>query len=122
MSDCDVCLCSESDCYVQFFHQEVRTCRKPTKCFECGTAITKGQRYKVVGGKCEGEMWREKICLLCDEILRVFSCDGPIVYGYLWEGMHDCVFPELTMNSKCFRKLSPGAKQFVLDKWRKWKF
>lgn len=122
MSDCDVCLCGESNCSVEFFHQEERTCRKPTKCFECGRPIEKGQRYKVVGGKCEGEMWRQKTCLLCHEILLVFSCDGPVMYGNLWEEMRDCVFPDLTLSSSCFHKLTPAAKQFVLTKWREWKF
>jgi hypothetical protein len=122
MSDCDVCLCGNSDVSIDFFFASVRKCRKPAKCAECGSPIVPGEFYQRAGGKCEGEMWTMKLCLLCEEVGHVFSCDGPRMYGNLWEDMRECVFPELKLSSKCFAKLSPAAKQFVLDKWKKWKF
>ena len=122
MSDCDVCIYEECDVSIDFFFGEQRTCRKPTKCHECGRPIEKGQQYHRVGGKCEGEMWSMKLCTDCEEIGKVFHCDGVRMYGNLWESMQSDVFPVLTMGSKCFVKLSPSAKQFVLDKWKSWKF
>ncbi len=39
----------------------------------------------------------------------------------LWEDMRELAFPSLTTASNCFTELSPAAKAFVLDRWRKWK-
>ena len=36
--------------------------------------------------------------------------------------MQESVFPQLTLSSKCFTKLSAQAKQFVITKWNQWKF
>ena len=78
--------------------------------------------YARVGGKCEGEMWSAKVCLLCKEIGDKFSCGNGVSYGNLWEEMAEYVFPDLTMANKCFVELSPVAKQFVLEQWNDWKF
>ena len=42
-------------------------------------------------------------------------------YRTLWEDMRELAFPSLTTASNCFTELSPAAKAFVLDRWRKWK-
>lgn len=120
MSDCDVCIyvdCESAD----FFFGSLRKCRKPCKCHECGRPIERGTSYHRVGGKHDGEMWTMKICTDCKEIGDVFYCDGRL-YGMLWEDMIESVFPVLTTASKCFKKLSPSAKAFMLERWQKWKF
>ena len=120
MSDCDVCIYSDYE-PVEFFFGSERKCRKPTKCQECGRPIERGTIYHRVGGKYEGEMWSMKVCTDCKEIGDVFYCDGRL-YGNLWDDMQESVFPQLTLSSKCFTKLSAQAKQFVITKWNQWKF
>jgi hypothetical protein len=36
--------------------------------------------------------------------------------------MTQVAFPELTTATDCFQDLSAKAKEFVLAKWREWKF
>ena len=120
MSDCDVCI-GGYDGDVQFFFANPVTCRKPAKCGECGRTIEKGEIYHRVGGKCEGDMWSMKVCLLCDEIGNVFACGHGRSYGNLWEMMQDNAFPLLTTASPCFTNCSAAAKAEVIRRWREWK-
>ena len=120
MSTCNVCI-GGYDGSVDFFFERQVTCRKPAKCAECGQPIISGMKYFRVGGKCEGEMWTMKVCVMCQEIGKVFSCGEGREYGNMWELMTDYAFPKLTTASPCFRELSPAAKEFVLKRWREWK-
>lgn len=50
-----------------------------------------------------------------------YLSDMNIYENRLWEDMRELAFPSLTTASNCFTELSPAAKAFVLDRWRKWK-
>jgi hypothetical protein len=117
---CDVCL-APFEGSAEFFYQDWRKARKVHKCHECNGAIQPGERYCRVGGKCEGSIWRQNICRFCEEIQEVFSCDGGVEYGNLWEQMDDYILPELKVTSPCFQKLSLETRQFLTNKWWNWK-
>lgn len=113
MSDCGVCI-GGFDGYSEFFSEEVRRARKTYKCSECDREIVPGQKYVVLSGKCEGDLWRERCCEVCNEISKAFSCDGRSV-GNLWEEM-DYVMDELT--TTCFDRLTtPEAKAYLRQRW-----
>jgi hypothetical protein len=95
--------------------------RKPHVCYECRGTIQPGQRYQRFVAKWEGRLERYDTCSLCEEIRTVFCCGEGWMWGSLWEDMHEIAFPQLTTATECFRELSPAAKQFVLDRWQKWK-
>jgi len=119
---CNVCIGSEPDCYAEFYSVDLVKARKPHKCYECRMEIPVGAEYMKHAGKWDGDFCSFTICLLCSEIASKFACDdGAAAFGTLWEEMRDYAFPELTTASECFAKLSPQAKQFVLDRWVKWK-
>ena len=122
MSGCDVCIGVDSiDEAFEFSHTEMRTARKPHKCCECGEAISPGFRYEHVIGKYDGGISTYNTCHLCVEIRMVFTCGNCWYFGQLWEEMSDYGFENLTTASPCFQELSPEAKGFVLEQWRKWK-
>ncbi len=119
-SACNVCL-GGYDGSVEFFYEREQVARKGYRCQECSRPILKGSRYKRIGGKCEGQMWHERLCVLCYEINTVFSCNNGTEWGNFWEAMHDYVLPGLTVSSPCFNKLSMGARALVTEEWWKWK-
>jgi hypothetical protein len=122
MSDCNVCILNEVDCYTDFFHAEFRTAKKPHKCSECEKEIDKGERYQYACGKTEGDFWSFRTCLICDEIRAAFSCEGVMYGGMFWEDMHSQgVFNEMTTG--CLDKLkTPEAKKELLRRWNEWRF
>lgn len=123
MADCDVCLSmGDGDGCCEFYDSKIVTARKNHTCDECRLPIVRGLRYWRSVGKWEGEVSSFKECLLCYEIREVFSCGEGWMHGAgLWEAMADYVFPSLKTSSPCFAKLTHAAKQFVLDRWAKWK-
>jgi hypothetical protein len=122
MSDCDVCIGTDSidECY-EFSVVENRKARKPHKCCECGRVIAVGQQYEHAIGKYEGDFDRHDTCALCREIRDVFTCGNFFYYEQLWEEMEEYAFERLTTASGCFTELSAAAKAFVLERWREWK-
>ncbi|HLZ39443.1 MAG TPA: hypothetical protein VKQ11_00680 [Candidatus Sulfotelmatobacter sp.] len=121
MGDCDVCIGVEVDGYCEFSETKIRKARKPAKCCECQQPIQIGEQYEVTTMIYEGEFCKYRTCLLCVEIRRVFTCGEGFYYESLWEEMEEYAFERLTTASKCFRELSPEAKAFVLERWRRWK-
>lgn len=122
MSECDVCVHEEGgDCGPEFYQEKTLKARKQYKCNECRDPILPGSIYVRMVGKWDDEFQTIRTCECCDEIRAVFFCDGWI-YGMMWEGMVEQAFPRLTTASKCFTDLSPKSKEFVLQKWRDWKF
>jgi hypothetical protein len=115
---CDVCIDADVS-NVGFFYERTQTARKEHRCEECREVIPVGTRYDVVGGRYEGAMWNEKICLHCHEIARAWYCNGTL-YGNIWEDI-EYTFDELTSRSECFRKLSLPAQNHLLKFWWKWK-
>lgn len=120
---CNVCIGAEDYESDDFYSNKEVIARKPHRCCECKRTIAKGDKYIRDFGKFDGAMFAEKSCLLCAEIRSVFTCAGGAspIYGGLWAEMREYAFPELTTAGECFRELSPGAKEFVLEKWRMWK-
>jgi hypothetical protein len=118
MSDCGVCLATY-DCDAVFLGWQIRRCRKPKHCAECGHPILEGELYEYAKGITDGEWWSQNTCLVCKEIGEAFYCDGRC-FGNLWEEMHDQVFPALTVS--CFDKLkTPQAKADLQARWLAWK-
>lgn len=120
--DCDVCIGGVEG--EEVVGAKIRTLFSDgaVECDECELAIPKGQSYERVTGRCEGERLVHNTCELCRQIKRVFSCGEGMPMGCLWSEMEFTAFPRLKTSSPCFRQLSPDAKQFVLDRWNKWKF
>jgi hypothetical protein len=120
MSDCGVCIYNDDAVHVEFFRSAVRHAAKEHKCCECDKIIAKGERYEYASGKCEGEFWDAKTCLICAEIAEAFSCDGRLYGGNLWDSMGELY---RDMNISCVDKLtSAAAKEELLRRWNKWKF
>ena len=120
MSDCGICLDYGVE-NVDFYSERKRHARFRHKCCECAQVILAGQSYFALSGKHEGELWSQHICLPCYEIAHIFSCDGPVLWGNLWNDMDEVIFPELDANSKCLHKLSNEAKAFLTERWFEWK-
>lgn len=121
---CDAGFCGfEVDVYADFYCVKTVSIRKPRKCSECGRDFPKGKQMNVHSGKCEGELFRDYICVDCAEISKAFykpeaGCAVPA--GELWEEMRIQAFPDLT--TACFDKLtSASAKQYLRERWMKWK-
>lgn len=122
MSDCGVCIGGDSDDGERPEFQDITNpkARREHRCCECERTIAAGESYQRYVGKFDGEMYCEKTCSQCAEIRSAFCCGGgwPF-FGDLWGEMQDA-FPGL--NSSCFDRLTtPEAKQFLRDRWMKWK-
>jgi hypothetical protein len=118
---CDVCLYAPED-IVEFYRASTPRARKAHLCGECDAMIPVGDKYERAAGKSDGVMFVFKTCSLCAEVRTVFYCGGAYEHGTLWENMEGEAFPRLTTGSDCFQELSPAAKEYVMDKWRAWKF
>ena len=119
---CEVCIGQNChDGVVETLSESFPKARMPHKCYECRRVIVPGEAYHRFTGVWEGESQRYDTCWQCQEIRAVFSCGEGWIWGQLWEDMEEMAFPKLTTATECFQELSPAAKQFVLDKWQKWK-
>jgi hypothetical protein len=121
MSDCDVCIGSSDGGNAEFSETVTRKSRKPFVCCECHRTTPKGDLYEICHMRYEGEWLVYRTCSLCVEIRNVFTCGKGWTFECLWESMRDYAFEKLTTACKCFMKLSPEAKAFTLERWRKWK-
>lgn len=130
MTDCGVCIgVDQLDDTFAESGRTVKPARRNHVCYECGDEIKKGDSHEHAAGR--EEYWGDAVsqndwlfyhtCLTCVEIRDIFSCGNSYYYGCLWSEMEEYVFPELTTANKCFQKLSAGAKEFLLGRWRKWK-
>ncbi len=119
---CEVCIGSDYDeGTTETLSDSHPVARKPHVCCECKRTIERGERYQRYVGKWEGDFIRYDTCTQCEEIRTVFCCGEGWMWMSLWEDMRELAFPVLTTATECFQELSPPAKQFVLDKWAKWK-
>ncbi len=106
----------------EFYRDGIYKARKEHKCCECDGKILPGVRYFKTVGKWEGKFSTFRQCLPCHEIQRAFSCDGGWVYGGLWEAWDDADgFASLTVHDSCFKKLSLEAREFLVQRWWRWK-
>ena len=120
MGDCGVCIYNDDAVHVEFFHDEIRKAAKVHVCCECNKPILKGQRYEYASGKCEGDLWSAKTCLICAEIADAFSCDGRLYGGNLWDAMSELYGG---MNISCFDRLTTvAAKEELRRRWNEWRF
>lgn len=120
-SECEVCLGGPYGDYAELYTETIFKARKPAKCCECYGAINRGEQYEKVVMLYEGEWCTYRTCSQCREIRSVFSCGKGWMFESLWEDMTENVFPILTTATKCFQKLTPSARLFVLEKWQQWK-
>lgn len=120
MSDCGVCLSYDDSIQSDFMCKRNVKAAKDYKCYECYKPITKGTVHQYASGKCEGDFWTARTCLVCAEIRHAFYCHGEM-WGEFWTQMYDYVFPDLTTG--CLEKLqTPEAKKELLRRWNEWKF
>lgn len=61
--------------------------RKKHKCGECGCEIQPGEIYEYHKGRCEGEFFVAKTCLLCVEVRTCFCCSW--CYSAVWEAIDE---------------------------------
>lgn len=109
MSCQDVCVWMEADGYSnEFYREETRRAAKPHRCCECQRVIEKGESYAT--GKTEGDFFEARTCAPCDEIRRVFCCEG-WVFGELWEAIEDQLFStwDAMKAIDCLAKLTTEA-------------
>ena len=123
MSNCEVCIADDfGDEFYRVAKMENRTARKPHECHECGQPIAIGAKYEHFWGTAaDSGSDTFDTCALCVEVRNVFTCGLGWVFGNLWKSMEEHAFPVLTTATNCFRQLSPEAKEYVLQRWRKWK-
>jgi hypothetical protein len=118
-------VCIAADEYAEqasFYRESEHTARKQHQCCECHRPIEKGTRYFKATGVWEGEWNTYTQCLPCMEIQRTFSCGGSWLYEGLWEMWDEADgFSTLSVYDKCFQQLSLPARQFLVDRWWKWK-
>lgn len=120
MSDCGVCIYNDDAVHVEFFRSETRRALKAHKCCECDKPIQYGERYEYASGKCEGDFWTAKTCLVCAEIAEAFSCEGRLYGGNLWDSLSELY---RDMNISCLDRLTTAvAKAELLRRWNEWKF
>lgn len=119
MSDCGICIGGDyNDGYSEFYSTTFPKAKKQHQCEECFRKIEIGQAYQNTAGKYDGDFYVYKICLDCMNIQQGLSC-GNIVYGNLWEQIYE-IFPQF--NTSCLTKIKTvSAKEYILERWRKWK-
>ena len=57
---------------MEILTDEIRTARKPHRCFWCGKPINKGEKYRYTTNVDAGDMWNIKEHLRCNEIFEAF--------------------------------------------------
>lgn len=92
MSCKDVCLSGDYDESADFYRERFRKAAKPHDCCECGRVIEKGERYRTVSGKWDGDFAQFDTCAECAEIQAAFGCNGYSLTT-LWEDVRDEIFP-----------------------------
>jgi hypothetical protein len=124
VGDCGVCIGGDygDGEPAEFFTTKVVKARKPHKCCECRRPISAGSHYRKETGKFDGEIFSFETCMVCDELKRCLSCDGPPpAFECLWEEIVDYVFPRMTTG--CLQKLeTAAAKSYLVERWNEWKF
>jgi len=123
VSTCEsVCIGVDVDERATFCTETTPIARKEHQCCECAGTIHKGERYLKSSGVWDGEFNTYRQCWPCQEIQRTFSCGEGWYYGGLWEAWADADgFRYLTVRDKCFQKLSLPTRQFLIERWWKWK-
>jgi hypothetical protein len=122
MSCADVCVYHDWDGSNEFYAERRVIARKAHRCVECRGKITPGQSYDYSSGKCEGEFFSARTCLVCVEVREAFVCDGA-VFGMLWESVEEELFPRWRTDGpfECLAKLStPEARAFCQSRFAEW--
>lgn len=121
MSNCDVCIGTDSYDPAEFYNESFHVARTEKQCCECRETIAVGSRYFRAIGKWEGVFASFIQCTPCREIQIVFACGQGYMFEQLWEDMFDVVFEHLTVRSSCFNQLSIEARAKVTEQWWRWK-
>ena len=121
---CEFCLGDDCDEIVSDYEEWQAPAHSDTRCKECRRTFPKGTSMMFCSFEFEGEEDGHATCLTCHEIRNAFSCDeeGAVAFGELWEQMNDYGFQYLTTASECFRVLKADTKEYLLSRWRDWKF
>lgn len=93
------------DVEMQFYNQRVSKARKSYKCDECDERIEKSQKYEKISGKCDGEFFVNKTCLLCAEIRE------KLTEGSALGNLYDDIKNELDYGEIKLDNLSVEAKE-----------
>ena len=87
VSSC-VCSIDAADIgFIEFAYGRTVIARKEHICGECGVEIQPGEKYERFTGKCEGDIFSAKTCLLCVEVRDCFCCS--YYFGAVWEHIQD---------------------------------
>lgn len=117
--ECEVCIGGDDYEPWEFYSDRTIKARKEHKCCECNRPITKGTEYQYISGKCDGYFSDYHTCLDCKNIRSGLSC-GPVGLSMLWDEIEE-VFDQFK-NTACLSKIkTPSAKEYFLERWRKWK-
>jgi hypothetical protein len=84
MFNCD---CSDYD-QPEFINVYERKARKSHRCSECGGIINKGERYKYISGKWDGDVASYKRCSDCLALLCDLHC-ACVAFGNLEQELLD---------------------------------
>jgi hypothetical protein len=93
-----------------------RKAAKPHKCFECGAAIVKGEKYWFHTVFGEGTISNFKVCQTCESLMNAFFPDG-WMFGSVIEDLESYLHEswENDLPSSCISKLPPSAQHVVCD-------
>ncbi len=57
------------------YHEHERKARKVHKCYECGDAISAGDRYQYISGVWNGSGMSFKVCLQCSKVKKWYIAE-----------------------------------------------
>lgn len=125
MSDCDVCIGGEGE-PIEDYDIGTVTAKRAFRCTECGRVIPGGAVHEQVTGRCDGKPINLRTCMDCRHISEGLSCESRI-HGTLWSdlegsGTGDTYAAFSNFSEVCVSKVETvSAKQYLIDRWRKWK-
>lgn len=118
---CDFVIDSDYDGdEASFFSEKWVTARKPHLCAECKLPIAKGEKYRRVAGKWEGDLDTFHFCASCEDIAHEFM-DGARCFGILWDEMQSNWEAGAPLQACLNRLESAAAKAHMVTMWKRWK-
>lgn len=127
MSDCGVCIGGSHGYDIEDYQLYLTTSKRGWKCCECQRIIHAGQEYeKVTGVNNEDDphvLFRT--CIDCHHIATGLSCERR-VHSTLWDDLEEGYSREdagfSNFSEACVAKVKTvSAKQYLVDRWKKWK-
>lgn len=122
MSDCGVCIGGGFGYEIDDFASKIERSTEDLQCCECDRPIIAGTEHEQASGQNveDGSDVCFVTCMDCKHIADALMC-GERCYSVLWDRLEgEDLFAEIT--SGCvFKVKTASAKEYLLDRWRKWK-